>query len=80
MTLRDSWLPLRGSWPRSGLRERTLPQFEVSDNGKVFSPHRLQAKPPLAEGAKEFYFVVISTTSPIDAARVTLRGAAAVWV
>ena len=78
--MRDSWLPLRGSWPRSGLRERTLPQFEVSDNGKVFSPPTACGRSPLAEGAKEFYCVVISTTSPIDAARVTLRGAAAVWV
>lgn len=59
-------------WP-SGPMRASAP-YKGGSYGEVEEPLR-----PFAIRGRD-YCVVVSTTSPIGAVRVTLRGAAAVWV
>ena len=63
-------LPLRGRWHGEAVTEG-------ESLGQSSLPHPLRGS-PLPEGA-ENHSVVVSTTSPIPAVRITVRAAVGAW-
>lgn len=69
--------------PGGPMRASALQERQLWRGGKAPQALLCAASSPLREEPflrGRDYCVVVSTTSPIDAVRVTLRGAAAVWV
>ena len=78
MTLRETKASLWEGGGPQGRRERALPRPETSEFSNDLSPTRFAGAP--SQRGPKTYSVVVSTTSPIPAVRVTRRVVVGVWV